>query len=132
MHVIKTINSGKSIEQSLGVRHTIPVKIALSTQEGMHLVSWQEIVRCEANSNYTCVFLNDGSKLVVSKTLARVEAVLPLRQFVRIHQSHLVNFSKIRFAGNHELELEGNIKLPVARNRRKELLKRISEISISL
>jgi len=49
---------------------------------------------CQADDNYTKIFLNQGQKLV-SKTLKYFEESLSDQGFVRIHKSYLVNVNAI-------------------------------------
>src|SRR5262249_43541877 len=44
-------------------------RIALTTNDGMIFVSTNEIIYCQAESNYTSVVLLGGKKIVVSKVL---------------------------------------------------------------
>jgi len=44
-------------------------RIALTTLDGYVIVHYDDIIRCEANGNYTSVYFNDGSFLMLTKTL---------------------------------------------------------------
>ena len=67
-------------------------KIALPTLEGYLFQSVAEITLLTAESNYTCLHLTDGRKVLVCRTLRSMEAMLrPFVQFVRVHRSHIVN-----------------------------------------
>lgn len=66
-------------------------KIALPFGEGFEMITVTDIVRCESDSNYTTIYLNDRRKLVLTRTLKEVEEQLPFPPFFRIHNSHIVN-----------------------------------------
>jgi len=70
--------------------------IALNTQEEITLVQLKDIVRCESMDNYTRFHLADKSKILVTKTLKSFESILPKDNFLRVHQSHLVNVEQIK------------------------------------
>ena len=70
-------------------------KIAFNTFEGMEFIKTDSIFRCEADDNYTRIFLQGDEKLLVSRTLKEVEGILKPYGFVRVHYSHLVNLNKI-------------------------------------
>ncbi|WP_118976062.1 LytR/AlgR family response regulator transcription factor [Taibaiella koreensis] len=70
-------------------------KIALPVLEGFIYVHTADIVRCEANSNYTYVYLTGGKKVVVSKTLAVYEELLKDHGFARVHHQHLINLKYV-------------------------------------
>ena len=53
-------------------------------------VCTDQIVRIEADRNYSRIVLHDGSVLVVAKTLKTFDGALP-PCFVRIHKSCLLN-----------------------------------------
>lgn len=66
-------------------------KLVLKTQECIYVVDLNEIIRCEADKNYTFFYLNSGKKILVSRTLKDYETILNGYGFFRIQQSHLIN-----------------------------------------
>lgn len=66
-------------------------RLVLKTQESVHVVELDQIIRCEADRNYTSFFLKDNKKILVSKTLKEYETLLSAHNFLRVQQSHLVN-----------------------------------------
>ena len=71
-------------------------KLAVPAHDGIEYIPIQEIIHCMASDNYTHLFLTDKRKITASKTLKDFESMLEDYQFVRIHQSHLVNLEHIR------------------------------------
>ena len=61
----------------------------------MHVVELDQIIRCEADRNYTSFFLLDNKKILVSKTLKEYEILLSAHNFLRVQQSHLINIKYI-------------------------------------
>ncbi len=70
-------------------------RLVLKTQESVHVVELDQIIRCEADRNYTSFFLVDNKKILVSKTLKEYETLLSGHNFLRVQQSHLVNLNFI-------------------------------------
>jgi len=70
-------------------------KLVLKTQESVHVLELKDIVRCEADKNYTSFFLNSGKRILVSKTLKEYDLLLSGHSFFRVQQSHLVNLNFI-------------------------------------
>ena len=70
-------------------------KLVLKTQESVHVVDLDTIIRCEADRNYTLFYLVDGKKILVSKTLKDYETLLSAHNFIRVQQSHLVNIDYV-------------------------------------
>ena len=72
----------------------VPATIALNTQEEIRILNLTDIIRLEAMGNYTTFYTADG-KVLVTKTLKEFEKVLS-DEFIRVHQSHLVNRQQIK------------------------------------
>lgn len=100
-------------------------KIALASKESIEFVDAGEIICCEANSNYTNVYMSQDRKRVISKTLKEFEDMLSPHRFFRPHNSYLVNLNRVRefLRGDGGfLVMENKMKIPVSKNRREELL----------
>lgn len=83
----EALNELKSISDSA----TFSGKIALSVKDGHVIVAVSDIIRCEADSNYTKVFLADSRTFMVAKTLKYFEELLDKANFFRVHKSHLID-----------------------------------------
>lgn len=70
-------------------------RLVLKTQESVHVVELDQIIRCEADRNYTSFFLRDDKKILVSKTLKEYEILLTGYNFLRVQQSHLININYV-------------------------------------
>jgi two-component system LytT family response regulator len=68
-------------------------RLVLKTQESVHVVDLDHIIRCEADRNYTSFFLTEGKKILVSRTLKEYETLLTGHSFLRVQQSHLINLN---------------------------------------
>ncbi len=66
-------------------------KIAIPVSDGLEFVEVQNILYCQSQNNYTSIFLQNGEKLFISRTLKDVENLLNQFLFIRVHQSYLVN-----------------------------------------
>ena len=99
-------------------------KIALPTQEAIRYVDISSIVRCEASNNYTFIFLQDGEKILIAKTLKEYADLLPSTEFLRTHQTHLVNKNYIKSWLKEEggtLLLTNGTTIPVSRVNRERI-----------
>jgi two-component system, LytTR family, response regulator len=100
-------------------------RIALASKESIEFVDPNDIVVCEANSNYTNVYLIEGRKRVISKTLKDFEEMLMQFDFFRPHNSHLINLARvkefIRGDGGY-LVMENKMKIPVSKTKKEELM----------
>lgn len=86
-------NSRHSKTSSPSLPHS---KINLPTLQGFKRVNIDEIIRCEADSNYTFIYLLDKTKVMVSRTLHDFEKNLSGYNFFRIHHKHLINLEHLR------------------------------------
>ena len=66
-------------------------RVAIPTEEGFHFVPLDDIVRCRSESNYTRLYLRDGTQIVSSRTLGDYEDLFLDAKFYRVHRSHLIN-----------------------------------------
>ena len=66
-------------------------KLVLNTQETVHIIDSEDIVRCESDGSYTTVFLKGNRKILISKKIKDFEEMLENLSFFRVHRSHLVN-----------------------------------------
>jgi two-component system, LytTR family, response regulator len=71
-------------------------KIAIPSVDEIYFVSLEDLIRCEASSNYTTLFLSTGKKIIAPKTLKEFDTLLSSDGFSRVHQSHLVNLNHIK------------------------------------
>ncbi|MEL7004290.1 MAG: LytTR family DNA-binding domain-containing protein [Bacteroidota bacterium] len=72
-----------------------PKRIAIPTVDGFTYVQIKDIVRCNADVNYTHLFTKEGEKFTVARTLKTFEELLTPHNFLRIHNSHLINLSYV-------------------------------------
>ncbi|MCF8238566.1 MAG: LytTR family DNA-binding domain-containing protein [Saprospiraceae bacterium] len=100
-------------------------RIALRTEESMHVVEIAHIIHCVADKNYTTVHLIDNKEVLVSRPLKEFDEMLNSMDFFRIHQSHLINLDHLlRFEkrdGGFVVMKEG-VTLPVASRKKAELI----------
>jgi two-component system LytT family response regulator len=103
-------------------------KIAVPTSEGFELIPEEQIIRCEADDNYTHIFLKNKIKIVACRTLKEVEQQLEyFSNFMRVHNSYLVNMNEvakyIRGEGGYLIMSDGST-VNVSRSRKESLMKR--------
>lgn len=71
-------------------------QIVLNVREGYIFTKIADIIRCEADGNYTKVIVKNGEKHLVSKTLKEFDTTLSNHNFCRIHKSHLINLTYLK------------------------------------
>jgi two-component system, LytTR family, response regulator len=103
-------------------------KLALPSNDGLVFVKVDEIVYCEADSNYTQIHLVNDKKYLVSRTLKEYEDLLKDQNFFRIHNSFLVNLNLIqnyvRGEGGYVVMANGK-SLDVSKRKKESFLSRL-------
>ncbi|HXB12543.1 MAG TPA: LytTR family DNA-binding domain-containing protein [Bacteroidia bacterium] len=106
-------------------------KIILKTLDSIYALSIKDIVRCEAEVNYTHFFLSDGRKILISKPLKEYDELLSEYGFFRTHQSHLINLDYFeRFKktdGGFAILKDGSV-IPVSSRKKDSFLQAIDTL----
>ncbi|PQJ78388.1 LytR/AlgR family response regulator transcription factor [Polaribacter porphyrae] len=103
----------------------LPDRISLHTSEKIFIVDLEDIIRCKADNNYTTFYLNNNTKILVSKTLKYYSDLLKGNGFLRVHQSHLVNKKYIKEyikSDGGYLLLKDNNTLPISTRKKAEII----------
>jgi len=121
----------KTLEKLLEHSSTaIESRIGIAMADKIVFVNISDILYCEAQGVYTTIYLNEGKKILASKTLGDFETQLTPNKFFRIHHSTLINLNHIkefqRFDGGYVV-MENNAKLEVSHRKRKDFLDAIDD-----
>ncbi|MCF8252950.1 MAG: LytTR family DNA-binding domain-containing protein [Bacteroidia bacterium] len=129
---LRANSHGKNLEEllsNLKFGSNQKSKIAIRNNDAIEYLEVNEIIRCEADNNYTKIYLTNSKRLLVSKTLKEFESILEMHDFVRIHQSHLINKEHLKRYIKSEggtVILSDGTELPVARARKDSLNKSLN------
>ncbi|WP_212592430.1 LytR/AlgR family response regulator transcription factor [Sphingobacterium humi] len=108
----------------------VPERIALKTFEFTQIIYVKDILYCIGDKGYSTFYLRDGSTLLVSKVLKHFEAMLPADQFIRCHQSYLINSHFIhKYYKDGQLEMQDGKIFPVASRKRDLIASYIDKLS---
>ena len=106
-------------------------KIALPTMEGLDLVEIDDIVYCEAESNYTIFHLSNSSRIIISKTLKEIVETLEDHSFYRVHHSFFVNLGHVekyvKGAGGYVIMSNGHT-VNVSRSQKEGLVETLRSL----
>jgi two-component system LytT family response regulator len=119
------------INQELQKKSTQFEKIPLAVRDGYIFQPVKDIVRCQADGNYTFIYTKEGTRFLQAQTLKDIERYLPEEEFIRVHQSHLINISCInryKRNGGHTLVMSDKSEIPISRKRRTQLLRKMNLI----
>ena len=71
-------------------------KLVLPVIDGFEVVHVKDIIRCQANGNFTWFYLKDDERKLICRTLKYFDDVLSEFDFMRVHKSHLINMQYVK------------------------------------
>lgn len=104
---------------------SLPAQVQLHTQREIHTINLRDIIYCQSFNNYTEFHLEEGQRILTSKTLKFYADLFDDQLFFRCHRSFLVNLDKIKKVHfkNGIIYLTNDQELELAK-RSKTLLKK--------
>lgn len=96
-------------------------KLTIPHGDRTFFVAPAEIVRCEADRNYTWVHLGDDRRYMLSRTLKEFDEMLEPFGFVRLNRGDLVNRRQITHLEDGSAVLRDGSRIEVSRRRLAEL-----------
>lgn len=98
-------------------------KIVIKTLKKQFVIPVSDIIRCASEGAYTKFYLKD-TEILTSKNLKFYNAILGKYDFLRTHQSHLVNKIYVKsLDSNGYLELLNGVVVPVSARKKSEISK---------
>jgi two-component system LytT family response regulator len=100
---------------------TVVPKITIPVMNRFITVPVNEILYIQSDVNYCYIYLKDGRKILIAKTLKEYHQQLEIHLFARVHKSYLVNLEAIDFCNfaEYEIRMNNGSCLPIARRKRK-------------
>ncbi len=92
-------------------------RLTIATTEQTYYLDPDEIVRCEADGNYTHFFLKSGKRIIASRFLGMYADLLADLGFIRCHKSHLVNRRFVESISDKQIHVTGGHQVEVSRRR---------------
>jgi two-component system LytT family response regulator len=103
-------------------------RLALPTHQGFEFFNIEELIRCEADRNYTIFYFKNQKPITVSRNIKQYEDILSKKGFVRVHASHIINIREMKAyhkgSGGY-IVLSDNTKIDISKSRKEEFLLRI-------
>ncbi len=93
-------------------------QLILPTLQGFDVVKTEDIMRLQADGNFTQVYLTDGSRKMVCRFLKHFDDLLE-KPFLRVHRSHIINTNFVKsyhksgtatLSDQTEIEISGSFK----------------------
>lgn len=110
-------------------------KMSISALDGIYFINIRDIVRFEAEDNYTHIFLNNGERITASKTIKSYEDLLTPFNFYRVHKRHVINLNYMRKFVKGDggyLIMDDDIQIEVSRRRRPAFMEQMRRLQEGL
>ncbi|MGD1848832.1 MAG: LytR/AlgR family response regulator transcription factor [Salibacteraceae bacterium] len=114
----RVINKLRHRLEKVEAAEEAPQKLVISTGKGLRRLDPNEVLYIKAEGNYSTLYLEQAERLTVTRLLKEFQNELPAPDFVRVHNSYLVNTARIReyrkAEGGH-LIMENEAEIPISR-----------------
>jgi two-component system LytT family response regulator len=108
-----------------------PEKIVLRTAETLHIVNIAEINHCKSDNSYTTFFIRGQKPVIVSKSIKEYEELLSAYNFIRPHQSYLVNMDAIACIDKTDggfIILNDKTEIPLSKRRKQAVMDKLESL----
>lgn len=96
--------------------------LLLRSDGRIHRVSINNIVYCEAQRKHQCIYLTDGTQLLLRMTLAGLyEMLASYPEFVKAGIAYIVNLSHIQSLNSQNMQMDNGMKVFLPRGTYKSL-----------
>lgn len=115
------------------LQNTKITKIALAYSGGFAIEDLDNIVRLQADDNYTRVFTISGKQYLISRPLKDFERSLPSDIFLRTHKSHMINIQFLKDFCNEDggiAVLKDGVKVPVSKRKGPVFVGELKKLSL--
>jgi len=106
-------------------------RVVLSTHDFYHFVDISDILYCKSENSYTTFHLIDNKTITVSMSIKKVEEMMKTEEFVRSHQSFLINVNHIKSihktVDNQILLVNGDV-IPISSRRKRSIIHFLSNL----
>lgn len=114
-HEMKTRTSG-TVQSSY---------IFIKSDKRIEKIELSDIIYAESTGNYVSIHTED-KRIIAYLTMKSLESQLPADEFIKIHQSYLVNCSRIDAIEGNEVKT-ANKSLPISRNYRDLVMRVVNQ-----
>jgi len=101
-------------------------RIVLRLQEGYQVVNFEDLMYCKSDKGYTTFYTSNKKSFIASKPIKEFEGQLPQSNFIRTHQSYVVNLQYVdKYDKNGYIFLKSGEKIPVSTRKKDEFVSRL-------
>jgi two-component system LytT family response regulator len=99
-------------------------KLVISDLNGFSVIRISDIIYLEADRYCTDLHITGNTKITSSKNLGYYLELLPPEQFMRVHNSYIINIRKVTgYTNQGEILLAENLRCPLSTTHKHQFLK---------
>jgi DNA-binding LytR/AlgR family response regulator len=119
---LKAVHKARDYYQLKHTASTLmrPSYLFIKSDKRIEKILLDDICFAESLGNYVTIH-TQTKKIIAYLTIRSLESQLPAQEFIKIHQSFLVNCSKIESIEGNEIKITGK-SLPISRNNREMVM----------
>ncbi len=108
-------------------QNTIVDKINIAADGKVYLIARDDVLYLKSDKSYTSIFLNTGKEIIATKTLKEVQKKFNFPEFLRVHNSYLINLKYVSEYNKSlsELTLSNGTIVSVSRRKKAELMEKL-------
>ncbi len=124
---LKAVQKAKDFYEMKNKTAAAPLSsyIFIKSDKRIEKIELADLLYAESVGNYISVYTGE-KRILAYLTMKSLEAQLPPCEFIKIHQSYLVNCSKIDAIEGNEVKIAGK-SLPMSRNYRDLVMKIVNQ-----
>ncbi|HEU4551513.1 MAG TPA: LytTR family DNA-binding domain-containing protein [Chitinophaga sp.] len=123
---LKGVQKARDFHQLKFKTTTIPDSyIFIKSDKRIEKIELKDILYAESVGNYVSIY-TENKRIITYLTMKSLEAQLPAGDFIKIHQSYLINGAKIEAIEGNEIKISSK-SLPISRNYREAVMKVIQQ-----
>jgi two-component system LytT family response regulator len=104
-----------------------PTQLFVKSGYQMVKINVQQITHIESRSEYVRIYTTDNKPVMTLGSLKNIEDKLPLKQFMRIHRSYIVNLKHVTQVEKNIVIVTGNAKLHLGEQFKEQFKKYIAD-----
>ncbi len=114
-------------EKQVTIPANLSPKINISADGKVYLIDKETVLYLKSDKSYTTISLTSGKKIIATKTLKEIHKKFPCPEFVRVHNSYVVNLNHATEynKGVNELTMLDGTIVSVSRSKKTELIKKL-------
>lgn len=111
------------------ILNKVSKKLIVTNMTGHHFIDPDSILYLKSDGNYCHIYLTDSTRIFCSRTLKSIYNELDSNQFIRSHNSIVINWKMIVYINTPftEIKMNNGVILPVSRSKKKAIKMKMSD-----